>query len=413
MIAAVDPEQLVRRGVRLEGDDLFLHNNRLHLGGCTRVHILGAGKAAAPMSAGIRRILGNRLTGGVIISTGASPGPAGPVDHGTGDHPVPGRRSLAATRELLGYVDTQIGPDDLVLFLISGGASSLLTAPLPGVNQRKWRRLQAALVTRGLPIREINLVRSAFSLVKAGGLAARIYPASLWTLAISDVIGSAPETIGSGPTTRISPPEREKVRRILENHGLAVFIPLLDNIPPRRESPEYPPGGYLVIGDNRTALEAGRDAAADLDFPARILTRRLQGPVDVAARRLGRVMRRQRPASGKQALLFGGETTVRITGRGRGGRNQELMLRLLGELRDLPGPWLAACLGSDGVDGNSPAAGAWISHHAAARLRGREKEMETALRKNDSYRFFRKNNGLIETGPTGTNVMDLGVILLP
>ncbi|MBN1197493.1 MAG: DUF4147 domain-containing protein [Candidatus Aminicenantes bacterium] len=412
MTKAVDPGVLIHRAVKRRGDQLTINGAGINLPDYSRVHCLGAGKASAAMYLELLPMVQDRLAGGIVVAPPGAPDMPGPVSLLTADHPVPGRRSLAATRRLLLYVEERIGPGDLVLFLLSGGASALLAAPRSRVPAHKWQRLNRHLVSSGAPISDINCVRSALSRIKAGGLARAIYPAALWTLAISDVIGSHPETIGSGPTAPVSKNFNPAARKILQRHGLSSFLYLLDPATPTLRPGPLPSGRFAVIGDNRIALEAGCRAAAEAGFSAGILTSRLQGSADSAARRLARVMRRFLDPCTPRAWVFGGETTVKVKGRGKGGRNQELVLRLLTRVDNWPGSWYAACMGSDGIDGNSPAAGAWISYHAAARLKRRQKEMETALRENDSYRFFRRFGGLIETGPTGTNVMDLGVILL-
>lgn len=412
MTAAVDPEQLIHGAVKRKGDRLTINAATIHLPEFSHVHCLGAGKAATAMYRGLLPMIRDRLAGGVLVAPRGVPGIPGPVSLQTGNHPFPGRNSLAATRRLLRYVDERVGPDDLVFFLLSGGASALLAAPRNHIPVQQWLRLNRQLVSSGAPIREINQVRSVLSRVKAGGLARRIYPAALWTLAISDVVGSLPETIGSGPTAPVSAPPVSDVRPLLVRCGLSPFISLLDIAAATSRPGPLPPGKFQVIGDNEVALEAGRRVAMKAGFCAGILTRRLQGPVDSAARRLARVMRWFQNSRAPRAWVFGGETTVDVKGDGRGGRNQELILRLLTEVRDLPGPWYAACMGSDGIDGNSPAAGAWISHESARVLVAQKRKLDLALRQNDSYRFFRRFGGLIQTGPTGTNVMDLGVILI-
>jgi len=413
MLAAVDPENLVRRAIRRQGQELRIAETRLQLGDYRRVHCLAAGKAAAAMCRGLRPEIRDRLAGGIAVTPPGRARVPGPVSRRTGDHPVPGRRSLAATQALLNYIATQVGPEDLVFFLLSGGASSLLAAPRPGIRARDLTGLGHALVACGAPIDEINRVRSVFCRIKSGGLARCIHPATLWTLAISDVPTAPVETIGSGPTAPVTPASIDEARQVLLDNGLARFAPLLQRLSASGPPGPLPPGGYLIIGDNSTALEAGRLAAEEKGFFATILTGRLQGAVPAAARRLDRVMRRCRDHSRPRAWLFGGETTLRVTGTGKGGRNQELALRLLWHLRSMPGPWYAACMGSDGIDGNSPAAGAWISHAAVPRLAGRENALQAALQNNDTYRFLRRFGGLIRTGATGTNIMDLGVILLP
>ncbi len=416
MLEAAAPEAMIRNHVARSGEMLKISGREIHLGRFRHVHCLGVGKGAARLFAALHPLLSDRLQGGVIIGPEKSSREKSPVTFLRGDHPIPGRRSLRSTRLLIHYIHNQIREKDLVIFLLTGGASALTAAPLPGIPIRDLQRLNQVLMSSHASIGEINAIRATFSRVKGGGLARLIHPASLWTLAVSDVIGSSPGIIGSAPTIQSGPLDAAGLEEILYRNGIPhAAIPrsiwnTMDH-PCNRDEIEFPPEVYTLIGDNTTALEAGCRTAADLGYTSGILTRRLQGPVEPAARRLARIIRRHVDRS--RAWVFGGEITVQVRGKGKGGRNQELVLHLARELQNLDRPFFFASMGSDGIDGPTSAAGAWITKASARRLASHEVALSRALKKNDSYRFFRRFGNHIRTGPTGTNIMDLGVILLP
>lgn len=418
MIAGAAPEAMIGDRVSRCGDMLNLAGHDVCLAHFPRIHCLGAGKGASRMFSALFPILKDRLRGGMLIVPGTPPRASGNVRFLRGNHPLAGRLSIRSTRKLLAYIDLRIHPEDLVIVLVTGGASALLAAPRAGIPFKDWRRANQILLGSRAPIREINSVRTAISRIKGGGLARRIHPATLWTLVISDVIGSPPETIGSGPTVISHRPGAGALAEILNRSGIdaALFPESVRNALAHPENPpplSLPPENFVLLGDNSVALQAGCRAARTAGFHTGILTRRLRGTVDSAARRLARVIHRHAVDSRPRAWVFGGETTVRITGRGKGGRNQELVMRMIRELRNLERPFFFASAGSDGIDGPTSAAGAWITRETTRRLAAHEAALTSALRKNDSYRFFRRFGGLIQTGPTGTNIMDLGVILLP
>lgn len=419
-LAAVAPEALLSRRLRRRGTILHLPGRSLNLSRYRAIHVLGAGKAAAGMGRGMAEVLGPCLHGGVLVIPRGDPAAAVPpltVLHSA--HPLPDESSLQAGFVLLDYVDREVRPGDLVFFLMSGGASALLALPAPGVSLEEKSRLTAELLRSGAEIRELNAVRKALSAVKGGRLGRRIAPAESITLVISDIPGSPLADIGSGPTVP-QPGTAATARAVLQQYGL------WESVSPEARralaaSPDEECGGYrahtVLLADTAAALEAAAGAARRSGLAARILTSCDGGEATQAARFYAAVLReireRRRPFRAPLVLLAGGELTVTVKGTGRGGRNQEFMLALLSELSGTTAPFSALSAGSDGIDGPTPAAGAWIDHETAARAARAGLDPRAFLLANDSHSFFAALGQLVQTGPTGTNVADIRLFFLP
>ena len=421
-VADVEPARLVRS--RLFRDDegearLRAGTRRVLALTGRRLWMIAAGKAAPAMASAAAQILGPRLAGGMVAA------PRRPSDLPRvlrafcAGHPLPDRGSLAAGRAawtLLGRVRV----DDCVLVLLSGGASSLLVLPAAGLLLRDKIRTNDLLLRASAAIAEVNAVRKHLSRLKGGGLARRAGGARLVCLILSDVIGSSPAVVGSGPTAA-DPTTYADALRILERRGL------LDRVPPRvrrhlelgragRRPETMKPGERRtenhVIGDNRRALAAAAAAARAAGLECDILTASMRGDTGRSARAFAaEIRRRGRRARRPLCLLAGGETTVEVRGRGRGGRNQQFALVLADAIRGLPD---VHCLsaGSDGRDGPTDAAGAFADGTTADRAARLGLGLHAFLERNDSYRFFDRLGDLFRPGPTGTNVMDLKFALI-
>ena len=310
-------------------------------------------------------------------------------------HPLPDGDSVAAAERMLALAG-RARPEDLVLVLLSGGASALACLPGDGLDLADKRKIVADMLRCGAPIGEINLVRRHLSRIKGGRLGLAAAPASLITLAISDVVGDRPEDIGSGPTVA-DPTRIEEAKAMLGHYGIAT---------PRTgwsETPEHVPGTYVVVAANKDALAAAADEARRLGFEPRLIEN-CTGEAREMGCRHAEIALACGPGT---ALISGGELTVTIRGTGRGGPNQEYALaaaiRLAGR-RGICG--LAA--DTDGIDGNSEAAGAFFDGDSPARS---DRDAEAMLEDNDSDGFFSALNDHLVTGPTGTNVNDLRIIL--
>ncbi len=357
-----------------------------------RTIVLALGKGAVPMARVVEEKWRGPLSGLAVTRHGAA-SPLSRIEVLAAGHPVPDRASVTAAERLV-RLARQAGPDDLVLVLLSGGASALACLPGEGLSLDAQRKLTSDLLRSGADIGEINCVRRHLSRIKGGRLALAAAPARLVTLAISDVFGDRPEDIGSGPTAA-DPTTLGEAKAVLREHGIAA---------PEAgwsESAKKVSGDYRIIARGRDAVEVAGAAAEKLGYRPRLIE--CVGEARDVGRQHGRIAREMAPG---EALISGGELTVTMKGHGTGGRNQEYALAaalvLAGDNR-ITG--LAA--DTDGIDGNGEAAGAYFEGRTARAHR----KAEAALEANDSGGFFARNGGLFVTGPTGTNVNDLRIIL--
>jgi glycerate 2-kinase len=421
---AADPGAAVRRSLRLEGE-------LLHVAGAPpfdtrhgRVWLLAAGKASIGMAAAALESLGPRVAGGCVVTSHGQARPLPGVEVWEAAHPLPDAHGTAATAEAL-RVARRAGADDLVLCLLSGGASALWAAPPPGVTLHALRRTFDALLRSGASIQEMNVVRRRLSHLAGGGLLEAARPARVATLALSDVMGSDPAAIGSGPTV----PDRSGFADALEAlHRREAEVPpavrayLQAGAAAERRAPPVPRAsapdprvGYHVVADLRTALDAAAARATRLGYRASVVSAALRGEAREAGVMVAEHALRAADAAGRGdarvALLWGGETTVTVRGGGRGGRCQELALAAAVRLDALPGITLAA-FGTDGIDGPTDAAGAVVDGQTLQRAIASGLDPAARLADNDAYPVLRAAGALLHTGPTGTNVNDLVVALV-
>ncbi len=383
------------------------------------VWMVAAGKAAAGMARAALPLVAERLAGGVVVSPAIQGGFPQAVEEFAAGHPLPNKRSLAAGHAVWGLVG-RAEAGQTVLVLLSGGASSLLVLPAPGISLADKIRSTELLLRAGAGIAEINTVRKHLSRIKGGGLARRAGRARVVCLLLSDVTGNPPGVIGSGPTAA-DPTTFADAWRVLERRKL------LDRVPPavrrrldlgrRGRAPEtLKPGEarslHVVVGDVTDALKGAAERARALGLEPRILTARLRGDTRLAAKWFAaKIDEARKRRKRKLCLLAGGETTVNVRGTGKGGRNQEFALVLGQRISGLPG---VVCLsaGTDGIDGPTDAAGAYVDSTTIARAWHLGLEPEDALERNDSYRFFSRLGDLFCPGATGTNVTDVKIAIL-
>lgn len=423
-LAAVEPGALVRRRLRRVGVELVLSApDGIVVGrhGGPAV-VVGAGKAALAMGGAAAAVAGPACRGGLVIvpSGGDAPPAPGPLAVATGRHPVPDAAGARATADLLRRVRAADAAT-LVLAVVSGGASSLLVAPAPGIPLAAKQAVTAALLAAGATIDELNTVRRHCSLVKGGGLArAAAGAAGLWVLLLSDVIGDDPAVIASGPAAadattyadaravlarRLRP---EDVPAAIAAHlarGAAGDVP--ETVKPG--DPVLARVRSVTVGTNRTAVDAAAAAAAARGYTVDVVPEPLAGEAGAAGRMLARRLLALAPGR-PAAVVAGGETTVRAAG-GRGGRAQHLALAAALELAGSPGVLLAA--GTDGVDGPTDAAGACVDGDTVARAAAHGRDAAAGLAATDSTTVLEAAGDLVRTGPTGTNVADVVVALRP
>jgi glycerate 2-kinase len=383
--------------------------------GYERVFVVGAGKAGVPMARATAEILGDCLTGGVVSVPQAPAQPVGRLTFIEGGHPLPTGGSLAAGRAIADLL-AQSTARDLVVALISGGGSALLELPRPGLSLDDLQCVNQALLKCGAAIQEINLVRQHLSEIKGGGLLRLAYPASVLGLILSDVVGNPLHLIASGPTVTAETSPAD-VLQVIEKYGLEPALPAaVLHCLAQPDSEQRAPGPQSVtnrlIASNRLAGEAAAARACELGFDAVCMGDDWQGDALQAGRRFAELVARAAgpalPGQGAQPKMFvaGGETTVVVRGRGKGGRNQEAALAAAVALAGRPGVTLAT-LATDGVDGPTDAAGAVVTGDTVARARALGMEPQAYLDDNNAYAFFAALGDLLITGPTGTNVNDL------
>lgn len=432
-LKAADPADAVRRSLRIEKSRLIVldpsrpqsQENRYELGRVRRLIVLGAGKAAPAMASAAEAVLGSRITDGLVVTKSVRFKPLRRIQVRTAGHPIPDAAGRRAAELMIERV-AGLGRDDLVLFLLSGGASALLPLPEKGISLRDKQRVTNQLLRSGATIRELNAVRKHLSRIKGGHLAARCQPARVVSLILSDVIGNPLDVIGSGPTSPDPTTFQDAIKTLKEYRlweGTPIAVRRCLEAGQRGDRSETPKPGdpffrrikNVIIGDNRAAVQAVADYARASGLNAYILTTRLQGDVREAARLFGSLARGVcklgLPVEPPACLIAGGELTVTVTGRGKGGRCQEMALTAVREIAGLRGVTLAA-FGTDGTDGPTDAAGAVVDDRTLFRAARRGLDPSRFLSRNDSYHFFKKLGGLLQPGPTGTNVNDLYLLLV-
>jgi hydroxypyruvate reductase len=378
-----------------------------------RTIVVGAGKAAAAMARAVEQSWRGELNGLVVTRYGHGV-PRQSIEVVEAGHPMPDRASLDAARRIIALVQG-LSPDDLVLALISGGGSSLLTLPAAGIGLETKQMLTRALLASGAPISEINCVRKHLSAIKGGRLALAAQPATVIALIISDIPGDDPALVASGPTAADLTTSAQALK-ILEKYRIAVPSAVRAWLAdPRSETPKPGDSRYTrvqnrVIMSSRAALsECARTAeAAGL---AVCNLGDLEGEARSVALAHGKFALQLRDAGIRCLILSGGETTVNVCGKGRGGRNTEYLLALAVALNGADGVHAIAC-DTDGIDGTEDNAGAVIAPDTMRRATARGLNAESALAQNDSYGFFSALGDLVVTGPTRTNVNDFRAILV-
>jgi hydroxypyruvate reductase/glycerate 2-kinase len=423
-VRSVLPEKLITGIMKLEGSILTVSDHKVPLDSIKNIYVIGAGKASAAMGHYVESILGTRITGGHIVVKYGYSCKLKRIKVTEAGHPIPDACGFKAAEEIT-RISSQAAENDLVICLISGGASALL-ADLPGgILPEELYIVNNLLIRCGATINEINCVRKHLSRLKGGQLARIIRPAQLLTVILSDVTGNPLEVIGSGPTVPDSSTFNDAMK-VIEKYNLVTDITsgvlnyLKDGAngihpeTPKPGDPLFEGAINILAGTNQIALKAAKNEAVCLGFKSYIIDSELNGDVEnVCESVLSTAISFknnndiQKPA----CILYGGETTIKISGNGRGGRNQHLALSAAIRLRNNPGFTLLSA-GTDGTDGPTEAAGAVADSETVRRAISLNEDPEKYLCEFNSYSFFKRVGGLIVTGPTFTNVMDLVVVLV-
>lgn len=418
-LAAVDP-------LRALPPHLLKVRELYRSGGFDRLVVAGFGKAALPMAMAAEELLGTAIDCGLVIVPHGARQATLPsrIEVATAGHPHPDPDGVAATLRIMDLA-RQATDKTLLLLLISGGGSALFTAPAEGITLEQKLQTSRLLMEAGADILELNSVRKHLSKIKGGNLAALARPARLIALAISDVPGDSPDVIASGPAYP-DPTRFPDAMRVLERLGISskVPAPVLERLrqgaagaiaeTPKPGDPIFSSVTTVLAARNRDALAAAARAATRQGVRTRILEDAVCGEARRAGQRLAEIALKERDglAAGERlCLISGGETTVRVVGKGKGGRNQELAVAFAAAIEGKAGITLLSA-GTDGIDGPTDAAGGVVDGNTAAVARAAGLDPGRFLADNDAYSLLERCGGLFKTGATGTNVMDLQIALL-
>lgn len=409
-IQAVEPQAAVRNFVERHGQTLSISGNEYHLDKKGRILLLGLGKASYAMTLPLMDLLADHSPRGLLIPKQTPAHPLSGFNIQPGGHPVPDENSLRAGVKAI-QLTQGLNENDLLICLISGGGSALMSAPHTGISLTDLQKLTSLLLACGARIDEINTLRRHLDKLKGGGLAKLASPARVVSLILSDVVDSPLEAIASGPTSP-DPSTRADALAVLEKYGLQKIIPAailkaLETVP---ETPKPGDGLFervqnVIVGNNLLAAQSALEQAKAEGFHPQLLGNNWQGESREVGKNLSNILKSTttpRPF----CLVAGGESTVTLHGRGRGGRNQELALASVRELAGVDNVLLIT-LATDGEDGPTDAAGAVVNGSTLQRGLEIGLSPETFLDNNDSYNYFSALNDLLRPGPTGTNVNDL------
>ncbi|MFV0605545.1 MAG: glycerate kinase [Niabella sp.] len=418
-IAAVKPSRLIPANILLQDDTLTICSKQFTLPPEGKVHIMGAGKAAAFMAKEMENILGETLSGGIVITKYQHKASTQKIKIIEAAHPIPDENGVKATDELLAYMQ-KIKENDIVFFLLSGGASALLIDLPSTCSLNDVQQTFDLLLKSGADIEELNTVRKHLSSIKGGQLAQRIFPAKIITVIISDIINDPIDMIGSGPTVADCT-TFENAYQIIEKYSLQNRLPasiskhLQDGLEkkikdtPKPGAPCFNNTFNFIIGNNLLALQAAKNRAINLGYETFVMENALQGEARTVGKKIaGDIIN----YSGKLPVCFiyGGETTVTVLGQGKGGRNQELALAAGIEIQQHKNICIV-CAGTDGTDGPTDVAGAFVNRNIMQKARQLEMNPAAFLNNNDSYHFFEPLHALLQTGHTQTNVMDIVIAI--
>lgn len=414
-LAAAEPGKAVRRFLSAE-------NGRVTVGDETieprRIFVLAVGKSSGAMARAVGGVFGDAMEGGMCVIKGGHEEPPPPFETVAAGHPEPDEGSVRAAERVEEFLE-ELEDGDLLLVLVSGGASALLADAASGIALEDLKQLNGALLRSGAGIGEINTVRKHVSTLKGGNLIRHAAPARVVALLLSDVVGDDPSSIGSGLTAP-DPTKLEDVFRILARYEIEPPQSIQDHLEKGHETPKPGDAAFekltnLIVGGGRLTAEAAAKKARELGYEPLLLSTYFGGEAQQMAHFhaaiVKEILESGDPLIPPCALVSGGEATVVVRGEGTGGPNQEFALALAAELEGVEG-WAALAVDTDGNDGPTDAAGGLVTGETATKIRESGTDPWEALGNNDSYETLEVANALLRTGPTGTNVNDLRVILV-
>lgn len=420
-IEAVQPGQALLNHLDIVNSTLRAGDAIFDLGK-GKIIVVGAGKGAAPMAAALENLLGSRIATGLIVVKKGHGCPTSRIEVVEASHPLPDAAGEQGAEKIMA-IARQCGPDDLLVCLFTGGASSLLPAPAPGISLKDLQKTTAALLASGADIHELNAIRKHVSRIGGGQLTRAAGGARVLSIIVSDVVGDSLDTIASGPTA-------PDISTFAECLAIIAKYDLNDRLPavvlehlragaageavetPKPGDPVFEKVTNVIVASNRQALQAAANRARSLGFETLIMPEPVQGEARLASvqliKRAKEIAAMLKPGSAPMCFLAGGETTVTLKGAGLGGRNQEMALAASLNLENFP-RICALFAGTDGTDGPTDAAGGFAFSDSAERMGGKGREL---LENNDSYHALEMAGDLFVTGPTLTNVMDMAILLI-
>lgn len=421
-LTAADPQQMVRQSIKFENHILRFASHKLDLDALNGVFVIGAGKASGRMAEAIEALLSDCISGGLIIV------PENTVNYFMlerveiqgGGHPLPTDQSITSTRALLKLI-TSSPTDALIISLISGGGSSLLSLPASPLTVQDIQQITTLLMESGVPITEMNTIRKHLSDIKGGYLSSQIYPRQHISLLISDIPTDQLDMIASGPTLPDSTTFQDAAE-ILTKYSLWSVVPprvkkrikdgIQGSIPdtPKPTDPIFSSTLTELIGNNRLVCEAAQQAAQQMNLTAQIIATDWQGEAREIGQKIGELANRLPNTDMPQVIIIGSETTVTVSHPGKGGRNTELITATLPFLKRYDG-LVVASLATDGIDGPTPYAGAIADHESIQRATTLNLSPTELLETNSTYTLFEALNDHILTGPTHTNVRDITIVV--
>jgi hydroxypyruvate reductase len=422
---SVDPGNAVKNHIKFIGEDLIIGESSYQITGSNNIHLVAIGKAAIPMMEAAQQILGERIKRGIVVTKALTAHSI--VDLHIlilrGDHPVPGESSLCAAEEVLAFL-SDLKCEDIVIFLISGGGSALISKPAQGLSIQDLQEVTRSLLNASVPIQEINKIRKHLDVVKGGGLLKAAMPAKVITVALSDVVGNDPGIIASGPSVP-DPSTYEDCMEIIEQHQLEdlfsrklmkYFLKGINGSLPETIKPEQVDASLhkeIIVGSVDTAMQKILSIGKELGYRTVRSAEYLGGDIEYETIRVISEFQTELTKFENEKLLmvWGGEVTVYRTGSNKGGRNMQMALMLAGYISNNKGV-TGIALATDGEDGSTEAAGAIIDSSTIERAYKAGFDYEMSVTKQAAFDYFEALDDLIITGSTGTNVNDLIILIM-
>lgn len=421
----VDAYYATKAKLRRDGSIFKVDGREYDLRNLEHIYIVGAGKATAPMARAVEDMLADKNIGGRIIVKYDHTAKLQRIIQVEAGHPFPDENGVLGTRKIVNLLE-KAGENDLVICLVSGGASALMSIPAPGVTLADKRKLMELLFRKGADIKDINTVRKHISMIKGGRLVKYAYPAKIIGLILSDVLGDELDVIGSGLTvpdssTYLDAIDVLKKYEIYDRMPESILRYLSKGLrgenfdAPKKGNKIYDKVQNVLVGSLKKAVKKAEEEADFMNYKVYLLSDEMEGDVRDAANEFSKILKtgefKKLPIKRSACILAGGELTVKVKGEGKGGRNTELALLMAKEMDGMEKVEFLSC-GTDGTDGPTDAAGAICDGETIANAKKLKLNPDEFLENSDSYTFFEKVGGLVKTGPTRTNVNDIQILLL-